>query len=176
MEEQQGRLQQQAAELQQAHRMAQYRFQEEYYEHLRDQERRIRERRFDFNDDPYFYTAPSYRYYRGGSYYEINQYGADLLRQAVNTGYQEGFRAGQADRDDNWRFDYQSLDAYQDATYGYDGYYLSVDDYQYYFRQGFQRGYEDGYNDQYQYGYYSDGSYGVLASVLSAILNLQALR
>ena len=47
---------------------------------------------------------------------------------------------------------------------------------QYYFREGFRRGYEDGYNDQYQYGYYSNGSYGVLGNILSLILNLQSLR
>jgi flagellar biosynthesis/type III secretory pathway protein FliH len=115
-------------------------------------------------------------YNRGGSYYEVNQYGADLLRQAVNNGYQEGYNAGQADREDNWRPDFQNSYAYQDALYGYDGYYLTPDDYQYYFRQGFQRGYEDGYNEQYQYGYSSNGSYGVLGNVLSLILNFQSLR
>ena len=123
--------------------MAQYRFQEEYLEHLRDQDRRLREERHDYNNDPYFYTAPIYRYNRGGSYYEINQYGADTLRQAVNYGYQEGFRAGQADRQDNWRPDYNQSYAYQDATYGYNGYYVDPEDYRYYFRQGFQRGYEE---------------------------------
>jgi len=53
--------------------------------------------RHDYNNDPYFYTAPIYRYNRGGSYYEINQYAADTLRQAVNYGYQEAFAAGEAD-------------------------------------------------------------------------------
>jgi len=156
--------------------MAQYRFQQDYYEHLREQQQRIAAQRHDFYNDPYYYTAPVYRYYRGGTYYEINQYGADQLRQAVNTGYEEGYRAGVADREDNWRGDYQDSYAYQDATYGYSGYYLSPGDYQYYFRQGFQRGYEDGYNSQYQYGYYSNGSYGVLGNILQAILNLQMLR
>jgi hypothetical protein len=55
-------------------------------------------------------------------------------------------------------------------------YYVEPEDYRYYFREGFRRGYEDGYNDQYQYGYYSNGSYGVLGNVLSLILNLQSLR
>ena len=68
-----------------------------------------------YNNDPYFYTAPIYRYRRGGTYYETNQYGADLLRQAVNNGYQEGFRAGVADREDRWRSDYQNSYAYEDA-------------------------------------------------------------
>ena len=156
--------------------MAQYRFQEEYLEHLRDQERRLREERHDYDRDPYFYTAPVYRYHRGGAYYETNQYGADLLRQAVNYGYQEGFRAGGADREDHWRQDYEDSYAYQDANYGFDGYYVDPEDYRYYFREGFRRGYEDGYYDRYQYGYYSNGSYGVLGNVLSLILNLQSLR
>jgi flagellar biosynthesis/type III secretory pathway protein FliH len=169
-------MQQQSFELQQQRRMSQYRFQQQYVEHLREQQVRIQQERHDFNNDPYFYTAPVYRYNRGGSYYEVNQYGADLLRQAVNNGYQEGFNAGQADREDNWRPDFQNSYAYQDALYGYDGYYLSPDDYQYYFRQGFQRGYEDGYNQQYQYGYQSNGSYGVLGNVLQVILNFQSIR
>ncbi len=156
--------------------MAQYRFQEQYLQRLREQDRRLREERHDYNNDPYFYTAPIYRYRRGGAYYETNQYGADLLRQAVNNGYEEGFRAGMADREDGWRPDYQQSYAYQDATYGYNGYYLGLEDYRYYFRQGFSRGYQDGYNDRYQYGYYSGGSYGVLGNVLSLILNLQSLR
>jgi flagellar biosynthesis/type III secretory pathway protein FliH len=161
--------------LERQRRIAQYRFQEEYLEHLREQERRLREERHDFYNDPYFYTAPVYRYHRGGRYYETNQYGADLLRQAVNYGYEEGFRAAVADREDHWRPDYRSSYAYRDATYGYSGYYLDPDDYRYFFREGFRRGYEDGYNERYEYGYESDGSYGVLAEVLSRVLNLQPL-
>jgi hypothetical protein len=32
----------------------------------------------------------------GGRYYEMNQYGANLLREAVNYGYEQGFKAGRA--------------------------------------------------------------------------------
>lgn len=156
--------------------MAQFRFQQEYYERVRQQEDRLRRERHDYYNDPYFYTAPIYRYNRGGSYYEINQYGADTLRQAVNYGYQEGFRAGSADREDRWRSDYENCFAYQDANFGYDGYYVDQADYNYYFRQGFQRGYEDGYYNRYQYGVYSNGSYSVLGNVLTLILNLQSLQ
>jgi hypothetical protein len=69
-------------------------------ERLREQQIRLRDERFDYDRDPYFYTAPIYRYYRGGRYYRINEYGARILRQALNHGYEEGFRAGKADRDD----------------------------------------------------------------------------
>ncbi|MEO8726889.1 MAG: hypothetical protein ABI383_12310 [Acidobacteriaceae bacterium] len=130
----------------------------------------------DYDNDPGYYTAPSYRYSRGGNYYQTNRYGADLLRQSVNNGYQEGFQAGQADREDHWRPDYQDSYAYQDANYGYDGDYIDQGDYNYYFRQGFQRGYEDGYNSRYQYGTYSNGSYSILGAILSGILNLQPLH
>jgi len=58
----------------------------------------------------------------------VNQYGADLLRRAVNAGYEEGFNAGQADRQDGWQFDPDNCDAYSDASYGYDGYYVDVTD------------------------------------------------
>jgi len=138
--------------------MAQYRFQEEYLEHLRDQNRRLREEHHDYYNDPYFYTALVYRYNRGDAYYETNQYGADLLRQAVNSGYEEGYRSGVADREDNWHFDYRNSYAYQDAYYGYNGYDLDPEDYRHYFREGFRRGYEDGYNDNDQYGYNANGS------------------
>ena len=121
--------------------MAQYRFQEEYLERLRDQDRRLRDERHDYYNDPYFYTAPIYRYNRGGAYYETNQYGADFLRQAVNYGYQEGFRAGAGGPSrTTGAATFKSSYAYQDATYGYNGYYVDPEDYRYYFREGFRRG------------------------------------
>src|SRR6185369_7452184 len=86
----------------------------------------------------------NYRYNRGGSYYYTSQYGAQMLRDAVQNGYEEGFNAGLSDREDNWGYNYQESFGYQDGSYGYDSYYVGLDDYQYYFRQGFQRGYEDG--------------------------------
>ena len=59
--------------------MAQYRFQQEYLERLRQQQVFLEnDRHHDYDRDPYFYTAPIYRYNRGGRYYETNQYGADL--------------------------------------------------------------------------------------------------
>ena len=91
----------------------------------------------------------------------------------MNNGYEEGFQAGQADRQDNWRSgSYQNSYAYQDATYGYNGYYVTQAEYSYYFRQGFQRGYEDGFNSRSQYGSNSNGSYSILATVLTQVLNL----
>ena len=137
----------------------------------------MREERHDYNNDPYFYTAPVYRYHRGGSYYEINQYGADLLRQAVNNGYQEGFRAGVADREDNWRGNYQRQLRLSGRELRLQRLLRGPGRLQYYFREGFQRGYEDGYNDQYQYGYVFEWLIRrAWATVLSAILNLQAIR
>ncbi|MEP7271216.1 MAG: hypothetical protein ABI882_06905 [Acidobacteriota bacterium] len=141
---------------------------------MRDQQRRLQNYRgYDYNNDPYYYTAPSYRYSRGGRYYEVNQYAADSLRQAVSLGYEEGFRAGQADREDGWRSSYQESYAYEDGNYGFTGYYVDQTEYNYYFREGFQRGYEDGYHSRNQYGNYSNGSYSILGAVLGAILNLQ---
>ena len=177
MDQEQGRAHQQMAQLQQQNRTSQYQFQRDYLERERQQQIAYRnDQNHDYDRDPYYYTPPSYRYNRGGSYYETNQYGADLLRQSVNNGYQEGFRAGEADRQDHWRSNYRNSYAYQDANYGYSGRYLSQDDYNYYFRQGFQRGYQDGYGNRYQYGQYSNGSYSVLGAVLSSILNLQDLH
>jgi hypothetical protein len=162
--------------LQQERRAAGYRFQREYYDRLRQQQQRLARERYDYYNDPYYYSGWSYRYDRGGRYYQTNEYGARLLREAVNNGYQEGYLAGQADRQDRWRSNYQESYAYEDANYGYDGRYVDQGEYNYYFREGFRRGYEDGYNSRYQYGTYSNGRYSVLGAILGAILNLQALR
>jgi hypothetical protein len=164
---------QRSALLQQQRRTAQYRFQQAYMERRRQQMFDWNARSYDYNSDPNFYSAADYRYSRGGRYYQINEYGADLLRQAVNYGYEEGFQAGQADREDQWRgASYQSSYAYQDANYGYNGYYVAQTEYSYYFREGFRRGYEDGYNSSSRYGSYSNGNYSILTGILSQILNL----
>jgi len=88
----------------------------------------------------------------------------------------EGFQAGQADRVDGWGFSFQDSYSYQDANYGYIGYYVDQDAYNYYFREGFRRGHEDGYRRRYQYGRYDNGTYRILESILGGILILQALR
>ncbi len=106
----------------------------------------------DYRSDPYVITPHAYRYVISGTPRQTNQYGADVLRQAVQYGYDQGYRAGQADRQDGWRSSYQTEPAYLDANYGYLGNYVAQADYNYYFRQGFQRGYQDGYAAHLQYG------------------------
>jgi hypothetical protein len=169
-------LQHNIVQLQQQKRMAQYRFQQDYYERMRLQQARFNYDRYDYNNDPYFYTAWNYRYRRDGRYYETNQYGADILRQALNYGYQEGFHAGRADREDGWRFDYRQSYAYQDANYGYNGRYLRQDEYNYYFREGFQRGYDDGYYSRRHYGSNNNGSELLLGAVIGAILTFEVMH
>jgi hypothetical protein len=167
MIERQRLAQQRERILQQQRRLAQYRYQQRYLERLRQDQIRLQNSR-------YYDYAPNYRYQRGGRYYETSQYGAEMLRQAVNYGYEEGYRAGLADREDGWRgASYQDSYAYQDATYGYNGYYVSLDEYRYYFREGFRRGYEDGYYSRSQYGRYSNGTANILSAILQQILNLQ---
>lgn len=166
-----------ARQLRDQRRNQQYRYQQQYFERLRQQQQRFSARNYNYYNDPYYYTPASYRYSYGGRSYETNRYGRDLMNQAVNYGYQEGLRAGQADRYDGWRNDYRNSYAYEDANYGYNGYYLDQGQYNYYFRQGFQRGYEDGYRDDYRYGRRGDdGNYGILASVLAVILGLQLIN
>jgi hypothetical protein len=164
--ERQRQWQQRADYLRQVRRLNQWRFQQRYWERLRQD--RIRLESFTYVN----YPDPIYRYNRGGTYYSVNQYGADLLQRAINYGYEEGFRAGGADRSDGWQYDPENCDAFFDATYGYDAYYVNIDEYQYYFREGFRRGYEDGYYGRYQYGTYSNGKYAILGTILNVILNL----
>lgn len=161
--------------LQQARRMQAWRYQQAYWAGVRSQQARWATRGQNYASDPYYWTPASYRYVRSGRNYMVNQYAADLLQQAVRYGYDQGVRAGEADRGDRWGGGYNNNFAFQDALYGYNGYYVSPEDYSYYFRQGFQRGYQDGYNSAWQYGRYDNGSYNLLSSVLQMILNLQPL-
>ena len=62
------------------------------------------------------YNNNRYRVYRNGSYYQTDNRGAELLRQAVNRGYQQGVRAGQADRNNRRRSSYYGSSVYQSGT------------------------------------------------------------
>jgi hypothetical protein len=175
--DQQYRLgQQRAAQMQQQKHLAQYRAQQQYLAQLRAQQLRLQQSR-NYSNDPYVSAVPVYRYAYSGYTRETNQYGATVLRQAVNDGYQEGVRFGRADRQDGLAPNFQNNYAYQDANYGYAGNYVDQSDYNYYFRQGFQRGYTDGYYGRQQYGTtLANGSSSILANLLTTILGLTSLR
>lgn len=83
-----------------------------------------------------------------------------VVRGRANYGYEQGFRAGRADREDHRRSNSRDCYAYQDANHGYRGFYVERDDYNYYFREGFRRGYEDGYGSRHRYGVISNGKPG----------------
>ena len=95
-------------------RRAQQEAQREYREYLRTRDRDdyrdwqraqreaqrehreyVRERRDDRWDDR---RSQRYRVYRDGRYYSYDNQGVNRLRQAVNLGYQQGYRDGQQDR------------------------------------------------------------------------------
>ena len=167
--------QQAAAALQQQKRAAQYNLHQQYLADLQRQQQRLRAQR-DLQRDPYYTTPMSYRYRIGEVNRETNQYGADILRQAVRSGYEQGWRAGRADRADGWPSDYRKAYAYEDANYGYYGSYVPQSDYNYYFREGFRRGYEDGYASRSQYGTLVNGTPSILATILAGILGLTTIR
>ena len=175
LQEQQNILQERSANLQQQNRTEQYRYHQQYLERLRQQQFALRQS-YDYDRDPYYYTAPSYRYRRAGHYYRVNRYAAELLQDAVNYGYEQGFEVGRADRADHWRYDYAASYAYQDADYGYYGRYVDRDEYNYYFRQGFRRGYQDGYYRRYRYGVSINGGFRILGGALKVIIDLRPLR
>ena len=123
-----------------------------------------------------------YRVNRNGSYYNTDQNGAELLRNAVNEGYRQGFNAGRSDYSSNRERGWSNSNVYRSGSIGYQN---SVDrrQYQYYFQQGFQRGYQDGsnseynqngYNGSYRYGTYDNGSPNILSTILNEILNIQS--
>jgi flagellar biosynthesis/type III secretory pathway protein FliH len=113
-----------------------------------------------------------YRVYRNGSYYNTDNRGAELLRQAVNRGYQQGLMAGRNDRSGRRGMNWRNSRVYNSGNYGYQSY-VDSSQYRYYFQQGFERGYQDGYNSRYQYGSNNNGGFNILGSILSGILNIQ---
>ncbi|HEY8560265.1 MAG TPA: hypothetical protein VIL74_07800 [Pyrinomonadaceae bacterium] len=117
--------------------------------------------------------AERFRVYRNGSWYQTDRRGADLLRQAVNAGYQQGFQAGQNDRRSRRALNFRNSSVYRSGNYGYQSF-VDSRQYQYYFQQGFERGYQDGFNSRFQYGSRSsNGSLNILGSILQGILNIQ---
>jgi Membrane protein involved in colicin uptake len=167
--------QQQAAELQTQRRVAQARAQQQYAAELREQQQRLAAQH-DYSRDPYVNAPQNYRYVIDGNTHQTNQYGADVLRRAVNTGYQQGFGAGEADREDRRRSSYRNSFGYRDANFGYGGNYVDQSDYNYYFREGFRRGYADGFSSRSQYGTSSNGTPTILSTLLTTILGLQSNR
>lgn len=113
-----------------------------------------------------------YRVYRNGSWYNTDNRGASLLRQAVNEGYRQGFAAGRSDRNRRTNMNWGGSSIYRSGNYGYQSY-VDRGQYQYYFRQGFERGYQDGYNSRNQYGSNNGGSVNILGTILNSILNIQ---
>ena len=149
-------------------RIAYARYQQDYSRRMRD---------FHLRIAPRYYVRPAhYRYSYGGAWYTTSNYGADVLRQAVDWGYREGVRAGRVDRNDGWQPDYRDSVAWRDGGFGYGGRYVSSADYAYYFRQGFQRGYDDGYFGRMQYGRYGNNDVVIAEAVIATILGLQLLR
>jgi flagellar biosynthesis/type III secretory pathway protein FliH len=113
-----------------------------------------------------------YRVLRDGNYYQTDNRGANLLRQAVNSGYQEGYRAGRNDRHSRRAGSYANSQVYRQGNFGYQNY-VNSGQYQYYFQQGFQRGYEDGFNSRYEYGNNNNGSFNISANISSGILSFE---
>jgi hypothetical protein len=116
-------------------------------------------------------TGRVYRVYNNGRYYNTDSRGVNLLRQAVNSGYQQGYQQGQMDRRYGRRMNYYGNSVYNNGMFGYQSY-VARDQYQHYFQQGFQRGYEDGFNSSNRYGYRSGNTANILSGVLNTILNL----
>lgn len=156
-------LRQRLLEQQRRHQFSRY--MERYWDRLREDRRRLERAQYYDN------LVNNYYYYRDGEYYYTSEYGAQMLRDAVNNGYEEGFYAGQADRSDGWEYDPTRSYAYEDASFGYDNYYVSIDEYGYYFRQGFERGYDDGFDGRNQYGRLNNGRYTVLGELIATIID-----
>jgi hypothetical protein len=113
-----------------------------------------------------------YRVNRDGTYYQTDNRGVELLKQAVNAGYQEGYRAGRNDRNSRRSNNYKGSSVYRKANYGYLNY-VDSKQYQYYFQQGFERGYDDGFNTRYENGTNNNGSISILSNILENILTFE---
>jgi hypothetical protein len=113
-----------------------------------------------------------YRINRGGSYYQTDYRGYSLLRQAMSYGYEQGYREGQMDRQRRRNGGFYNSSIYRSGNFGYQSW-VDSGQYQYYFQQGFQRGYEDGYYSRYNYGYYNNGTFTILGSIVDSILRFE---
>ena len=142
---------------------------------LAEQARRARSNRA-FDNDRDDRPGYVYRYHIGGAYRETNQYGVDVLRDALNQGYQLGYRDGLIDRRDGAPADFRRAFDFEGGNYGYTGAYLPPSDYTYYFREGFQRGYDDGYWNRAQYGTFYNGTASILGSIVAGILGLTVIH
>ncbi len=140
--------------------------------------RRERERQASgaFDRDRDNHVVYEYRYNMGGVFRETNQLGVDVLRQAVNQGYQEGYRAGLIDRRDGAPSDFQRAFDFENGNFGYSGAYVPESDYGYYFREGFQRGYDDAYWSRARYGTFVNGNASILGGILTGILGLTMIH
>jgi|SRR5215207_10288890 len=145
---------------------AQRRAQQKYAEYQRSANNNTR-----YNNNRVSGNRGFYRVYRDGRYYQTDNRGAELLRQAVNSGYQQGYQQGQMDSRYGRNSGYYGNNVYRSGTYGYQSY-VARDQYQYYFQQGFQRGYEDGYNNQFRYGMRSNSGLSILGNILNGILQI----
>ena len=168
-------MEQQNVQLQQQRRTSQYGAQQQYAVQLRQQQRDLLTAR-DYATDPWVSAPFTYRYVANGANRQTNQYGAEVLRQAVRNGYAQGYRAGQADQKDHSPATYQSTFAYRDANHGYSGRDVDQSDYNFYFRQGLERGYADGFMHRAQYGTVANGVAIIHNALLSAMLGLQPIR
>ena len=99
--------------------------------------------------------------------------GAELLKQAINVGYQQGFKTGKDDHKAKRANNFNDSLIYQNGTYDYQSGVADLNLYQFYFRQGFERGYQDGFNNQKQFGKSTNGIRFISDTVSQEILNLQ---
>jgi flagellar biosynthesis/type III secretory pathway protein FliH len=113
-----------------------------------------------------------FRVYRNGSWYNTDRRGADLLRNAVQEGYRQGFQAGVTDRRNRRGLNWGGSNVYRSGTFGWQNH-VDRGQYQHYFQQGFQRGYQDGFNNRNQFGSNSGGGLYVLSSILGQLLDIR---
>jgi len=73
---------------------------------------------------------------------------SEVRDRAQRVGYDEGFRAGQIDRDNGERANFRDESVYQEATAGYQSQHGMLSYYRQQFRAAFVRGYEDGYHNR----------------------------
>lgn len=113
-----------------------------------------------------------YRVYRNGSAYNTDRRGTELLRQAVQEGYRQGFQAGSSDRRSRRSMNWGGSSVYRSGNYGWNSH-VDRGQYQYYFQQGFQRGYQDGFNNRNQFGSNSGGGINILGTILNQLLDIR---
>lgn len=130
--------------------------QRQYEDQVRlDRERQEQMRvKYEQNRSPWEKNV-RYKVFQNGRMFITDARGLEMLKQAVIRGYDEGFKAGLADRRNRRNGGFYKSSVYRSGNFGYQNS-VEMKQYQFFFQKGFSEGYEDGFNTRKFRGWYQN--------------------